>query len=67
MLDRELAAAVRPAASVVVKFFGVSPARPTVEAYADCGVDEMVLSLPWAPADVVLPLLDGCGDLLEVR
>lgn len=67
VLDRELAAAGRSAASVVVKVFGVSPDRAILEAYADCGVDEVVLSLPSAPADVVLPLLDGCSDLLGIR
>jgi len=51
-------AAGRDPASVRVIPFGTMPDEGKLEYYASLGIDEVVLRLPTAPRDVVLPVLD---------
>jgi len=48
----------RDPASVRVIPFGTMPDEGKLEYYASLGIDEVVLRLPTAPRDVVLPVLD---------
>jgi probable F420-dependent oxidoreductase len=45
--------------------FGTIPDAGKLEYYASIGVDEVVLRVPTAPADTVLPVLDDFAELLE--
>jgi probable F420-dependent oxidoreductase len=45
--------------------FGTIPDAGKLEYYASIGVDEVVLRVPTAPADTVLPVLDDFAALLE--
>lgn len=49
----------RDPATVELGVFGVPPKPKVLEGYADVGVRRVVLGLPPAPADVVLPILDA--------
>jgi len=50
--------------SIPVTVFGVRPDEKTVAEYRELGVERGLLPLPPAPADTVLPLLDGYAKLL---
>ena len=50
--------------SLLLKVFGVRPKPDTLQDYADAGVGEVIVGLPSAEADVVLPLLDRCAGLV---
>lgn len=52
----------RPMARVIP--FGTLPTREKLDYYAGLGIDETVASLPSAPADVVLPVLDAYARLI---
>lgn len=52
----------RPMARVIP--FGTLPTREKLDHYAGLGVEETVASVPSAPADVVLPVLDAYARLL---
>ncbi len=45
--------------------FGTVPDRGKLDYYATLGIEEVVLQLPSAPGDVVLPILDGYASLVE--
>ena len=50
--------------SLLLKVFGVRPKPDTLQDYADAGVGEVIVGLPSAGVDVVLPLLDRCASLV---
>lgn len=50
--------------SLILKVFGVRPKPETLQDYAEAGVGEVIIGLPSAGADVVLPLLDRCASLV---
>ncbi|MDQ3385356.1 MAG: LLM class F420-dependent oxidoreductase [Actinomycetota bacterium] len=50
--------------ALLLKVFGVRPKPDTLQDYADAGVGEVIVGLPSAEADVVLPLLDRCAGLV---
>ena len=50
--------------SLLLKVFGVRPKPETLADYAEAGVGEVIVGLPSAEADVVLPLLDRCASLV---
>ncbi len=54
----------RDPATVRVIPFGTVPSRGKLDYYAGLGIEEVVCSLPAAPADTVLPVLDGYSSLL---
>jgi probable F420-dependent oxidoreductase len=54
----------RDPASLRVVPFGTLPDRGKLEYYASLGIDEVVLRVPSAPAEVVLPVLDAASALL---
>ena len=53
----------RDPASLQIVPFGSIPDPGKLEYYASLGIEEVVLNLPSAPADVVLPLLDDFAGL----
>lgn len=55
----------RDPASVRVVPFGTTPDRAKLEYLASLGIDEVVLHLPAAGPDAVLPTLDACAALVE--
>lgn len=50
--------------SLLLKVFGVRPKPETLQDHAQAGVGEVIVGLPSADADVVLPLLDRCASLV---
>ena len=54
----------RDPAALRVVTFGTIPDPAKLEYYASIGVTEVVIRIPCAPADVVLPLLDEYAQLL---
>ncbi len=48
-----------------VTMFGAAPNEEAVERFAALGVERCIFGLPDAPADEVLPLLDGQAKLIE--
>ncbi len=58
-------AAGRDPASVELGVFGVPPQEDVVESYAEAGMRRVVLGLPSAPADHVLPVLDRHAELVK--
>lgn len=50
--------------SLLLKVFGVRPKPETLRDYAEAGAGEVIVGLPSADADVVLPLLDRCASLV---
>jgi len=44
--------------------FGVPPSEDVIASYRDAGVRRCVLSLPAAPREEVLPLLDHAAELV---
>jgi probable F420-dependent oxidoreductase len=54
----------RDPASIGISVFGAAPDPGKIEHYGELGVDRVVLWLPPAPADVVLPILDKYVDLI---
>jgi len=54
-----------PAALRIVPF-GTIPDPAKLEYYASLGIDEIVLRVPTAPADAVLPVLDDYAELQQV-
>lgn len=54
----------RDAATVRIVPFGTLPDRSKLDYYASLGIDEVVLRVPSAPRDVVLPVLDGFAELV---
>ncbi len=50
--------------SLLLKVFGVRPKPETLQDYAEAGVGEVIVGLPSAHADAVLPLLDRCASLV---
>ena len=63
-LHRVAADAGRDPASLVLKVFGVRPDPETLKDYEAAGVGEVIVGLPPAGRDVVLPLLDRCASLV---
>lgn len=63
-LRRMAADAGRDPASLEVSVFGVVPKEKVVARYRDAGVDRVVIGLPPAGRDAVLPILDDCTGLL---
>lgn len=63
-LKKAASDAGRDAESLLLKVFGVRPNPETLRDYADAGVTEVIVGLPPADADVVLPLLDRCASLV---
>jgi len=63
-LRRAMEQVGRQPAALRVVTFGSVPDPGKLEYYASIGVTEVVLRIPCAPADVVLPLLDQCAALL---
>lgn len=62
---RQVAAeAGRDPDSLILKVFGVRPKPESLRDYAEAGVGEVIIGLPSAGADVVLPLLDRCASLV---
>jgi probable F420-dependent oxidoreductase len=57
-------AAGRDPAALRVVPFGTRPDPGKLEYYASLGIDEVVLRVPSAPAEVVLPLLDHAAALI---
>ncbi len=55
----------RDPASLMLKVFGVRPKPETIADYGAAGVTEVIIGLPSAEADVVLPLLDRCASLVD--
>src|SRR5262245_8562480 len=64
LLRQAMDAAGRDPASLRVVPFGTVPSPEKLAYYEDIGITEVVLRLPSAPADVVLPLLDRYAELL---
>ncbi|MFB9883532.1 TIGR03619 family F420-dependent LLM class oxidoreductase [Planobispora siamensis] len=56
--------AERPMAKVIP--FGTLPSREKLAYYAENGIEEVVLSLPSAPADRVLPVLDDYAGFITL-
>jgi hypothetical protein len=52
--------------SIEIGVFGVPGDAAVIETYRDAGVRRCLLSVPSAPADVVLPVLDRYAPLLQV-
>ncbi len=63
-LGRVATEAGRDPASLVLKVFGVRPKPDTLKDYEAAGVGEVIIGLPSASADEVLPLLDRCASLV---
>lgn len=57
----------RDPAEVRVMPFGTVPSRDKLDYYASLGIEEVVVRLPSATADVVLPLLDRYASFLDGR
>ena len=55
----------RDPAALEVSVFGVVPKEKVVARYRDAGVDRVVIGLPPAGRDTVLPILDSCAGLVE--
>jgi len=55
----------RDAAALEVSVFGVVPKEKVVARYRDAGVDRIVIGLPPAGRDTVLPILDSCAGFVE--
>jgi probable F420-dependent oxidoreductase len=64
-LHRAVEAAGRDPATVRVVPFGTVPDPGKLEYYSSLGIDEVVLRVPVAGRDVVLPVLDGFGELVR--
>jgi alkanesulfonate monooxygenase SsuD/methylene tetrahydromethanopterin reductase-like flavin-dependent oxidoreductase (luciferase family) len=64
-LHRAVEAAGRDPATVRVVPFGTVPDPGKLEYYASLGIDEIVLRVPVAGRDVVLPVLDEFGELVR--
>jgi probable F420-dependent oxidoreductase len=64
-LHRAVEAAGRDPATVRVVPFGTIPDPGKLEYYASLGIDEIVLRVPVAGRDVVLPVLDEFGALVR--
>jgi len=63
-LRRTAENAGRDPAELKVIPFGTIPDRGKLEYYESIGLTEVVLRVPSAPADVVLPILDGYAKLI---
>ena len=63
-LGRVATEAGRDPASLIIKVFGVRPKPDTLKDYEAAGVGEVIIGLPSASADEVLPLLDRCASLV---
>ena len=63
-LQRAVAEAGRDPASVRVVPFGAIPDRNKLDYYASLGIDEVVLRIPSAPADEVMPVLDAYAEFM---
>jgi len=55
----------RPMSTLSVSVFGARPHRETLDAYAAAGVERVLLRLPSAGRDQILPLLDTYAELVE--
>jgi probable F420-dependent oxidoreductase len=64
-LHRAMEKAGRDPAAVRVVPFGTVPNREKLDYYQSLGIDEVVLRIPSAPADVVLPILDEYAKLVR--
>jgi probable F420-dependent oxidoreductase len=64
-LQRACEARDRDPASLRIVPFGTMPDPGKLEYYASMGIDEVVLRVPSAPADVVLPVLDRYATLVH--
>jgi probable F420-dependent oxidoreductase len=64
-LHRAVEAAGRDPATVRVVPFGTIPDPGKLDYYASLGIDEVVLRVPVAGRDVVLPVLDEFGELVR--
>ncbi|MGW8953934.1 LLM class F420-dependent oxidoreductase [Streptomyces sp. NPDC055709] len=64
-LHRYADGAGRDPASISVSVYWANPDPRTVEEYAELGIERMVLALPTAGRDTVLPLLDEYGVLVR--
>jgi probable F420-dependent oxidoreductase len=63
-LERLAEAKGRPRSTISVSVFGARPERETLEAYERGGVERVLLRLPSAPRDQILPLLDRYTELV---
>jgi alkanesulfonate monooxygenase SsuD/methylene tetrahydromethanopterin reductase-like flavin-dependent oxidoreductase (luciferase family) len=66
-LRRVAEEAGRDPEEIRISVFGSAPDPGKIEHFGTLGVDRVVLWLPPAPADVVLPILDKYVDLLPSR
>jgi probable F420-dependent oxidoreductase len=64
-LRRAVEDAGRDPASVRIVPFGTIPNAEKLDYYESLGIDEVVLRLPSAPADAVLPVLDEYAKLID--
>jgi probable F420-dependent oxidoreductase len=64
-LERLAKAKGRPMSTLSVSVFGSRPDRETLEGYARAGVERVLLRLPSAGRDQLLPLLDGYAKLIS--
>jgi probable F420-dependent oxidoreductase len=64
-LNKAMDAAGRDPSSLRIVPFGTVPSPEKLAYYEDIGITEVVLRLPSAPADVVLPLLGRYAELLS--
>jgi probable F420-dependent oxidoreductase len=64
-LERLAKAKGRPMSTISVSVFGSRPDRETLEGYARAGVERVLLRLPSAGRDQLLPLLDGYAKLIS--
>ena len=55
----------RDISTLSVSVFGVSAEENTLAGYRDAGINRALLSLPSAPRDEVLPILDGYAALID--
>jgi alkanesulfonate monooxygenase SsuD/methylene tetrahydromethanopterin reductase-like flavin-dependent oxidoreductase (luciferase family) len=58
-------AAGRDPATIPITIFGVAEGPDLIKRYRDAGVARLVVNLPAAQADEVLPLLDRCARLMQ--
>ena len=60
-----VADAGRDPAALPVTLFGVPEDRDALQRYRDAGIARVIFSLPPAPADELLPVLDRCAALMR--
>jgi probable F420-dependent oxidoreductase len=66
-LRRAVENAARDPASVRIVPFGALPNAEKLDYYQSLGIDEVVLRIPSAPADAVLPVLDDYARMIDAK